>query len=248
MGRTSFVQPFSVRCSCFTRNAVVDVRNVCTFRARTVRRRASRLAPISAVQVNAVSGDHDGEVGENELEKSYSVGVTVVSGCDAELRRRVIENIVGSCTGKRVVVVTASGISSTLEQDGNVERALRDEKSDPESILTTENGMSEGNSPDSLSTNNLATENLQGWLSCSSYDEMAEVIAKLASSREYDYIVAEGSTSTSIGPQEIAALFQQKGGASLRVDTLVSVLDGDSVLDELHTNRSDTSKSGTANA
>lgn len=108
--------------------------------------------------------------------------------------------------------------------------------------------MPEGDSDDALSTKKLATENLLGWLSCSSYKEMAEVIAKLASTREYDYIVAEGSTSTSIGPQEIASLFQQKGGASLRVDTLVSVLDGDSVLDELHTNRSDASASEQANA
>lgn len=71
MGDPSFVQPFSVRCPCFAGNpqVVVERRNGRLFRARAVRRRHSYIAPISAVQVNTVSGDHDGEVGENELKK-----------------------------------------------------------------------------------------------------------------------------------------------------------------------------------
>lgn len=172
-----------------------------------------------------------------------------MSGCDADLRRRVIENIVAGCTGKRVVVVTASGISSTLEQDGKGGDEAGGETTETESTAEPVNGVADDSSIETQSTKSLqhATENLEGWLSCSSYEEMAEVLAKLAASRDYDYIVTEGATSNSIGPQQIASVFQEKGGASLRVDTLVSVLDSDSVLDELHTNQGDASASDAAN-
>lgn len=75
--------------------------------------------------------------------------------------------------------------------------------------------------------------NLEGLISCSSPQEQAEVILKLAASRDCDYIIAEGSADSSIEPQELARLLHLRGGASLRVDSLVTVLDGDTLLNDL---------------
>lgn len=199
-----------------------------------------------------------------------------MSGCDVELRRGVIEDIVAGCSGLRVVVVTAGGLTSTTEQDGQVV-PLSTSDVEPQTPLTSGAPADEGVGVESSASARLASSamdemnpkqladdvgearasgnlngfaavpvptspdlaaaaasNLEGWLSCSSYDEMAEVVAKLASSRDCDYIIAEGS-DVSIEPQDFAQLFQSRGGASLRVDTLVSVLDADRVLEDLDT-------------
>ncbi len=69
--RPAFVPQFSSRCSCFTGNVFSSHRvgNGRKFRSRPQRVHAARIVPVSAVQVNAVSGGNDGEVREDELEK-----------------------------------------------------------------------------------------------------------------------------------------------------------------------------------
>lgn len=183
---------------------------------------------VRAVQASQVSGDSDGEIETTAPHKSYSVGVTIVSGCDAPLRRNLIEKIASQSNAGRVVVVTQGGITSTEEQDGPVTQSS-------EQLV---NGKEQRSTPD---VNGFPSpvdpirpaDNLEGWISCSSPDEMAEVVAKLATSRECDYIIAEGSTGSSVEPQELAQLLHVRAGASLRVDSLVSVLDGDTVLKDL---------------
>jgi len=230
--RLAFIPTTSVGCACYAASNSSFLNPRRAPRVLPTARPRSAQVRISAIQLNAVTGTgNDGDVRKDSPEKSFSVGVTIVSGDDAELRRCCIENIVSGCSGKRVVVVTASGITSTREQDG-----VRNKSSDIARVSVVEHGSSQDDVSLGESAKQLQlTENLEGWLSCSSYDEMAQVISKLASSRECDYIVAEGATSTSFGPEQIAALFSEKGGASLRVDTLVSVLDGTRVLDDLRT-------------
>lgn len=183
---------------------------------------------VQAVQASPVSGDSDGEIEISTPQKSYSIAVTIVSGCDASLRRNVIEKIAAQSSAGRVVVVTQGGITSTDEQDGPV----------VDSTQETSNGQ--GAKPNANVNGFPApvgairpADNLEGWISCSSPDEMAEVVAKLAAGRDCDYIIAEGSTDSSMEPQELAQLLHARGGASLRVDSLVSVLDGDTLLTDL---------------
>lgn len=183
---------------------------------------------LRAVQTSPVSGDSDGEIETSTTQKSYSVGVTIVSGCDAPLRRNVIEKIAAESAAGRVVVVTHGGITSTEEQDGPV-------------LLGTESSLNGNVLADTRNINGVSKNGdtvrpddiFEGWISCSSPEEMAEVIAKLAASRNCDFIVAEGSTDSSMEPQELAQLLHARGGASLRVDSLVSVLDGDTLLKDL---------------
>ncbi|KAI0565637.1 Cobalamin synthesis protein cobW [Gracilaria domingensis] len=210
---------------------------------------------IVAVQTSPVSGDNDGELHEEQhaLQKSYSVGVTIVSGYDASLRRSVIEQIAAEYEAGRLVVVTSGGIAFTEEPDAlGREATVPDQtKSGPSTADEVSNSKvmdddrsgstwdeSESDSfPESDASELTYSTNLaakpEGWISCSSTDEMAEVIAKLATSRECDYIVAEGSMDTNMEPQDFARLFRNRGGASLRVDTLVSVVDGSMLLKDL---------------
>lgn len=180
------------------------------------------------MQASPVSGDSDGEIETTTPQKSYSIGVTIVSGCDAPLRRNVIEKIAAQSSAGRIVVVTQGGITSTDEQDGPV-------------VEHTEETLNGQGAKSNANVNGFPVpgdairpgDNLEGWISCSSPDEMAEVVAKLAAGRDCDYIVAEGSTDSSMEPQELAQLLHARGGASLRVDSLVSVLDGDTLLTDL---------------
>lgn len=206
-----------------------------------------RSSSISAVQTSPVSGDNDGEVHDEPVpQKSYSVGVTIVSGYDPQLRRSVIERIVAESDAGRVVVVTTGGMTSTDEPDGFVDSSeiinrnpnqLVDDISNNSNDKKPINGFAD---PENNSHNETEDEtgksivsNLEGWISCSSPEEMAEVVVKLAASRECDYIVAEGSVNNSMEPQELAQLLHSRGGASLRVDTLVSVLDANTLLQDL---------------
>lgn len=207
---------------------------------------------IVAVQTSPVSGDNDGEVHEEYPipEKSYSVGITIVSGCDSELRRGLIERIAAESNAGRLVIVTSGGIVSTEEPDRKLCKAtLADEpREGSEQVHDTISAkpMLEENQSglngyetrpsglfDDSEAEHKPTAGLEGWISCSSTDEMAEVIAKLATSRECDYIIAEGSTDANMEPQDFAQLFRSRGGASLRVDTLVSVVDGKTLLQDL---------------
>lgn len=201
-----------------------------------------------AVQTRPVSGDNDGEVRDPPPPKSYSVGITIVSGCDSRLRRNVIEKIAARSSAGRVVVVTTSGMVSTDDPDGravtppdalpaNAEQLpLQGEMPPPEERLNGYAAPLEGTG-DGVDTPR-TPQNLEGWISCSSPEEMAEVVVKLAAGRDCDYIVAEGSADSSMEPQELARLLHSRGGASLRVDSLVSVLDGDTLLHDLSANAS----------
>lgn len=205
-----------------------------------------------AVQTSPVSGDNDGEVrGEYPIpEKSYSVGVTIVSGCDPELRRGLIERIAAQSNAGSLVIVTSGGITSTEEPDGRVYKPVSTQERSKgtgqvRSMVSTQPSSEDNRSGlndyetkltgifDDSEAERKPTAGLEGWISCSSTEEMAEVIAKLATSRECDYIVAEGSTDTNMEPQDFAQLFRNRGGTSLRVDTLVSVVDGKTLLKDL---------------
>ena len=199
--------------------------------------------PIFCVQTRPVSGDNDGEVHHTPPQpKSYSVGVTVVSGFDAQLRRNVIEKIVADSQIGRVVVVTTGGITSTDEQDGQPARTpvsppdqTLEFSSPQDQIASTAQINGHATSVPILNDDysSPGVNNLEGWISCSSPAEMAEVVAKLSSSRECDYVIAEGSLDNNMEPQELAQLLRSRCGASLRIDSLVSVLDGDTVLQDL---------------
>lgn len=178
-----------------------------------------RARVVLAVQTSPVSGDSDGDLTDvPSSQKSYSVGVTIVSGCDDLLRRNVIEKIAADSSAGKVVVVTAGGLASTDEH---------------------ETDASEASVQNSRAVNGFASatkqhpQNLEGWISCSSPHEQAEVILKLTASRDYDYVIAEGSADSSIEPQELARILHARGGASLRVDSLVTVLNGDTLLNDL---------------
>lgn len=190
-----------------------------------------------AVQARTVSGDSDGEVHDEmppEPQKGYSVGVTIVSSFDTSLRQSVIESIVADADAGRIVVVTTGGLSSTDETDGMSASALLNSPSS-ESESSNHSDSDDDVEPSTESNGGTTTQidNLEGWISCSSSDEMIEVVLKLASSRECDYIVAECAFGTDIEPQDLASTLHSRGGASLRVDTLVSVFDGDTILRDL---------------
>ncbi|CAN8064276.1 unnamed protein product [Agarophyton chilense] len=224
-------------------------------RMRTLSRLGLPSHRIVAVQTSPVSGDNDGELHEEQPspQKSYSVGVTIVSGYDASLRRRAIEQISAEFDAGRLVVVTSGGITSTEEPDSLQLEEVGSDRLDPEPCVNNEglthdvsdNEPHDSDDSESNLDNSLgdASGNLlhrmqpairpEGWISCSSTDEMAEVIAKLATSRECDYILAEGSMNTNMEPQDFARLFRNRAGASLRVDTLVSVVDGNMLLKDL---------------
>lgn len=197
-----------------------------------------------------MSGDSNGELHDQVVpQKSYSLGITIVSGCDARIRRNVIERIVSDSTAGRVVVVTTSGITSTDDPDAQIASSAQDAafredaESDPDSQAAANlpdssreklNGFaSTSASIEQLSQPPSSVNKLEGWIACSSADEMAEVIAKLSASRGCDYIIAEGPGDGTVEPQQLAQLLHSRGGASLRVDTLVSVIDGDTLLQDL---------------
>lgn len=280
-----------------------------------------------------MSGDSDGEVSENVIaspQKSFSVGLTIVSGFDSALRRSVIERIVSSADTGRIVVVTTGGITSTDETDGltsssststsitsqpsstiespsdpsTAAAATSPSSTSPQTTSPTSNSTStsanlssstssasapipaatqangtpqpqspnahRNNSQNLNSSNNTAikssqqlnenpsqtppksdrpseplsadkatpqslptVQNLEGWISCNNSEEMVEVVLKLAASREYDYIIAESAIDANMEPQHFAQTLHHRGGTSLRVDTLVSVLDGETLLGDL---------------
>lgn len=207
-----------------------------------------RRAPVS-IQARPVSGDSDGELRDEVVstpQKSYSVGITIVSGFDAALRHSVIEHIVSDAKAGRIVVVTTGGLASTDETDGMSASVVQlDESSNADSSIQP--AADSINSKKSQENGGIKAHvsNLEGWISCSSSDEMIEVVLKIASSRECDYIIAECATGTDIEPQDLAATLHGRGGASLRVDTLVSVFDGDTLLHDLSAPRtSPTSDNG----
>lgn len=207
------------------------------------RSRLVRTKQPVAVQTRQVSGDSDGETRENvtvTTQKSFSVGLTIVSGFEAHLRRSVIERIVSDADAGRVVVVTTGGITSTDETDGPVtsHAPIDDVAEDREStegngLPVPENGSNHETSVPSSSFSISSVHNLEGWISCSSSEEMVEVVVKLATSRECDYIIAECAVDTNMEPQDLARSLHSRSGASLRVDTLVSVLDGETLLKDL---------------
>lgn len=213
-----------------------------------------------AVQANPVSGDSDGELQDAAPTKSYSVGLTIVSGFDTKLRRNVIEKIVTQSNAGRIVVVTMGGITSTEERDGVAAPVLAQNQQSDESLSDTDapsvvsalNGHETADPLPGESNSPSAVNNLEGWISCSSPTEMAEVVVKLAFSRECDYIIAEGSLDNALEPQELAELLVNRCGSSLRIDTLVSVLDGNTLLQDLcalpseRTNNTAPSEEGTS--
>lgn len=223
---------------------------LCIF--RLLRRPRTSSVPIVALQARTVSGDNnnssDGEVTEhitpNVPQKSFSVGLTIVSGFDPALRRSVIERIVANADAGRVVVVTTGGILSTDETDRlstekekhklDIDDVVAVDDNDRSKTIETSKSAENSVSDDLNNGTNLSgVPNLEGWISCSSSEEMAEVVLKLAVSRECDYILAESALDADMEPQILAQTLHARGGASLRVDTLVSVLDGDTLLNDL---------------
>lgn len=206
------------------------------FKPSTTHRNTRRTSPV-AVQARTVSGDSDGELHDEmapEPQKSYSVGVTVVSSFDAALRQSVIERIVADADAGRIVVVTTGGLTSTDETDGmSASALLNGYSSDSDSPNHADNDDTAQSSTEANGGTTTQINNLEGWISCSSSDEMIEVVLKLASSRACDYVVAECAFGTDIEPQDLADTLHARGGASLRVDTLVSVFDGDTILRDL---------------
>eukprot|EP00177_Eucheuma_denticulatum_P000754 GFKZ01001358.1.p1 GENE.GFKZ01001358.1~~GFKZ01001358.1.p1 ORF type:complete len:1035 (+),score=144.33 GFKZ01001358.1:107-3211(+) len=210
-------------CPAFCSAQPLSVNSPQSFNAATCRKRPNhtlrRARVVLAVQTSPVSGDSDGDISEAPPpQKSYSVGVTIVSGCDDQLRREVIEKIASNSDAGRVVVVTAGGLPFTDEHENGTSVLVPDPASEVNGFATAKL---------------YPLKNLEGWISCSSPQEQAEVVAKLAASRECDYIIAEGSSVASLEPQEFAHLLQRRGGASLRIDSLVSVLNGDTLLHDL---------------
>lgn len=189
-----------------------------------------------------MSGDSDGEVRDRDqatsaAQKSFSVGVSIVSDCDARLRRTVTERIVAEAEAGRIVVVTTGGITATDETDGI---ATEEQRTDAETLNAEEvtdpagiNGFANSTDVDDASRPSSSVQNLGGWISCSNPEEMVEVVIKLATARDCDYIVAECSVDGSIQPHELARILHSRGGTSLRVDSVVSVLDGDTLLQDL---------------
>lgn len=80
--QVGFVPQVSLGCTCFHGVAVTAHRfNIARrYRVRPQHVRVAPVAPVSAVQVNAVSGGHDGEVTENEPEKVRISPLISVSG------------------------------------------------------------------------------------------------------------------------------------------------------------------------
>lgn len=206
------------------------------FKSSINHQNSRRISPV-AVQARTVSGDRDGELHDeapSEPQKGYSVGVTIVSSFDAALRQSVIERIVADADAGRIVVVTTGGLASTDETDGiSGSTLLNRHASDSDSSNHANSDDAAQSSTEANGGTTTQIDNLEGWISCSSSDEMVEVVLKLASSRECDYIVAECAFGADIEPQDLANTLHARGGASLRVDTLVSVFDGDTILRDL---------------
>lgn len=217
-----------------------------------VYRHARASHRVVALQARAVSGDSDDEIGDQipiTASRSYSVGLTLVSGFDAHLRRSVVERIVADADAGRIVVVTMGGITSTDETDGPVTAIDSSSSTTPahptRPVSAAAQSLNGADTSSKATTVAAAVNNLEGWISCSSADEMVEVLLKLASSRECDYIVAECATDAGLEGHDLAQVLHSRGTNSIRVDTVVSVLDGDTVLQDLSASTVSTATSDT---